>query len=145
MKKSMHHIAISTPDLKRSINFYCDLMGFELEGRWDWEIGTEDADDIVGLKDSSAEYVMLKLGDFRLEVFEYKTPEPKSLTNHRACDHGIPHFCIEVEDIHAEYDRLKAAGMFFHCPVKVIAGDACTYGRDPDGNILELVQPDFEV
>lgn len=144
MIKAVHHLAISTPDLDRSIDFYCNLLGFELEGRWDWETGTTDADEIVGLDNSSAEYVMVKLGDFRLEIFQFTTPMPKPLIAHRACDHGLPHFCIEVEDIHFEYNRLKSAGMQFHCPVKVVEGDACTYGRDPDGNILELVQPNYE-
>lgn len=144
MIKAIHHLAISTPNLNRSVDFYCDQLGFELEGKWNWETGSTEADEIVGLKDSSAEYAMLKLGDFRLEIFEFSTPEPKQLLSHRACDHGLPHFCLEVEDIHYEYDRLKEAGMVFHCPVKIVEGDACTYGRDPDGNIVELVQPNFE-
>ena len=40
----------------------------------------------------------------------------------------------------AEYERLVAAGMTFHCaPPQLGAGMIrATYGRDPDGNIVEL-------
>ncbi|HJP36347.1 MAG TPA: VOC family protein, partial [Gammaproteobacteria bacterium] len=57
------------------------------------------------------------------------------------CDHGITHLCLQVSDIDAEYERLKAAGMVFHCPPQAV-GDAihATYGRDPDGNVVELLE-----
>jgi len=44
-----------------------------------------------------------------------------------------------VTDLDAEYARLKAAGMTFHCPPQSIGMDVrTTYGRDPDGNVIEL-------
>ena len=43
-------------------------------------------------------------------------------------------------DIDKEYERLAAAGMRFHC-APVQNGDAkMTYGRDPDGNVIELLE-----
>ena len=57
------------------------------------------------------------------------------------CDHGITHLCLQVEDIDGEYERLKAAGMTFHCaPQKAGKGLRATYGRDPDGNVVELLE-----
>lgn len=54
---------------------------------------------------------------------------------------GITHFCVEVSDIESEYERLKAAGASFHCPPLDFSGEAmATYGRDPDGNVFELLQ-----
>jgi predicted enzyme related to lactoylglutathione lyase len=53
--------------------------------------------------------------------------------------HGITHVCLDVTDLDAEYARLKAAGMTFHCPPQAIGMDVrTTYGRDPDGNVIEL-------
>ncbi len=44
-----------------------------------------------------------------------------------------------MTDLDAEYERLKAAGMRFHCPPQAIGIDVrTTYGRDPDGNVIEL-------
>jgi catechol 2,3-dioxygenase-like lactoylglutathione lyase family enzyme len=140
MMKAIHHTAISTPDLDRLTKFYRDLLGFEVESESGWPAGIEIADNIVGLKDSAAKIAMLKLGDFRLELFQFSSPEPKSSDPNRpVCDHGLTHLAFTVEDIHAEYDRLVKAGMIFHCPPQNI-GATVTYGRDPDGNVVELMQ-----
>ena len=43
-----------------------------------------------------------------------------------------------MDDIDAEYERLQAAGMLFHCPPVDYGTVKTTYGRDPDGNVIEL-------
>jgi 4-hydroxyphenylpyruvate dioxygenase-like putative hemolysin len=99
-------------------------------------------DDITGLSDSSARVVMLKAGNACLELFEFATPQPKPAETARpVCDHGITHLCLQVSDIDAEYERLKKTGMEFHCPPQTV-GDSlrATYGRDPDGNVVELLE-----
>ncbi len=141
MIKGIHHIAISTGDLERSLSFYRDLLGFEV--MFDdaaWPKGAEVADKITGLKDSSARYAMLNAGNAMIEIFEYESPPPKEADPNRpVCDHGLTHICLDVVDVDAEYERLSAAGMTFHCPPQQL-GPAVktTYGRDPDGNVLEL-------
>ena len=79
---------------------------------------------------------------FRSELFQYATPQPHpSDSNRPVCDHGITHLCLQVTDIDAEYARLKAAGMRFHCPPQeYTSGLWATYGRDPDGNVVELLE-----
>ena len=137
----IHHTAISTSDIERSLQFYRDLLGFKEVFSSKWDIGTEVTDKIVGLKDSSARVVMLRAGNACVELFQYVTPEPKpSDMNRPVCDHGITHLCLQVADIDAEYARLKAAGMRFHCPPQDIGGLRATYGRDPDGNVVELLE-----
>ena len=140
MMKAIHHTAISTPDLDRLIKFYRDLMGFEVESEFGWPAGIEVSDNILGVKDTAAKVAMLKLGDFRLELFQFSSPEPKSSDPNRpVIDHGLTHLAFTVEDIQTEYDRLVKAGMIFHCPPQNI-GSTVTYGRDPDGNVVELMQ-----
>ena len=137
----IHHTAISTGDIERSLRFYRDLLGFKEVFSSKWDIGTETTDKIVGLKDSSARVVMLRTGNACVELFQYATPEPKpGDINRPVCDHGITHLCLQVADIDAEYARLKTAGMRFHCPPQDIGGLRATYGRDPDGNVVELLE-----
>ena len=137
----IHHTAISTSDIERSLQFYRDLLGFKEVFSSKWDIGTEVTDKIVGLKDSSARVVMLRAGNACVELFQYATPEPKpGNMNRPVCDHGITHLCLQVADIDAEYTRLKAAGMRFHCPPQDVGGLRATYGRDPDGNVVELLE-----
>lgn len=67
--------------------------------------------------------------------------QPFQTAKRPVCDHGITHFCLQVKDVRGEYARLKAAGILFHCPPQEFAGEAVvTYGRDPDGNVFELLQ-----
>jgi catechol 2,3-dioxygenase-like lactoylglutathione lyase family enzyme len=139
----VHHIAISTPDLERLVAFYRDVLGFEVIEEFDWEKGDQAADQVTGLKDSAAKAVMLKGGNFHLEIFEFQSPPPKPVDPNRpVCDHGLTHFSFEVTDVQAVYDRLKKAGVRFNCPPEKL-GDLGTaiYGRDPDGNVIELQGP----
>lgn len=142
MIHGIHHTAISCTDIDRSVHFYRDLLGFEEVFSFDWPIGTAALDSITGLKDSSARVVMLKTANACVELFEYASPPPKTAEARRpVCDHGITHLCLQVSDIENEYARLCAAGMEFHCPPQQV-GDSlrATYGRDPDGNVVELLE-----
>ncbi|MCP4682331.1 MAG: VOC family protein [Desulfobacterales bacterium] len=141
MMKAIHHTAISTGDLDRLKKFYCDLLGFEMEYEFYWDKGIEISDKITGLKDSAAKVAMLKLDDFRLELFQYSSPTPKlSDPNRPVCDHGLTHLAFTLDDIDAEYKRLVSEGMLFHCPPQNLGSAKVTYGRDPDGNVVELME-----
>jgi catechol 2,3-dioxygenase-like lactoylglutathione lyase family enzyme len=139
--KGFHHAALSTADLDRCLEFYTQIIGCEVVRRFAWPIGSQAADAVTGLNDSSARAVMLQLGSSYLEIFEFTSPIPRAVHGDRpACDHGISHICLEVSDIHREYARLRDAGMRFHCPPQPQDGGWVTYGRDCDGNILELLE-----
>ena len=142
MIKKIHHAAVSTGNINRMIEFYRDLLGFEVEQEFNWDKGSEVADTITGLKDSAAKAAMLLLGDFRVELFEFSSPAPRSMPPGRpVCDHGITHLAFTVADIDAEYERLKSSGMVFHCPPQSMGPNSrVTYGRDPDGNVIELME-----
>ncbi|MBV8362634.1 MAG: VOC family protein, partial [Deltaproteobacteria bacterium] len=77
MIRGIHHTAISTADLERSVRFYRDLLGFEEIFTSGWKQGAETADKITGLKDSSATLVMLKAGNVCIEIFQYASPQAK--------------------------------------------------------------------
>ena len=139
MIRGIHHTAISTGDLQRALAFYRDLLGFETVFEAGWPAGTEVADNITGLSGSSAQVAMLRAGNTFIELFQYGSPAPGSGDPNRpVCDHGITHICLDVTDVEDEYQRLTAAGMRFHCPPQDLGGSRVTYGRDPDGNVVEL-------
>ncbi len=139
MIRGIHHTAISSADLERSIAFYRDLLGFEMVMDHRWPEGTANMNATHELEETSGRVVLLRAGNAMLELFQYTTPTPRPLdTERRLCDHGIIHFCIDVDDIDMEYERLKAGGMRFHCPPVDYGSVKTTYGRDPDGNVIEL-------
>ena len=145
MIKGFHHAAISTPDLQRCIAFYTEVIGGEVAWTFGWPTGTPEADAVTGLQNSAANAAMLKIGETFLEVFEFNEPAQSPAhgddTGQRPVNkHGITHICLEVTDIHAEYERLKSAGMPFNCEPQAQDGSSMVYGRDPDGNVLELIE-----
>lgn len=142
MIRGVHHTAISTGNMDRALAFYRDLLGFRVLSDGSWQKGAEQIDRIVGLKDSAARVAILQAGNVFIELFQYESPTPHPGDPRRpVCDHGITHLCLDVQDVDAEYQRLKAAGMTFHCPPQAVGrGIKTTYGRDPDGNVIELQQ-----
>jgi catechol 2,3-dioxygenase-like lactoylglutathione lyase family enzyme len=136
----IHHVALSTPDAERLLGFYRDLLGFEVVFDQTWPPGTAVADRITGLERCSARQIMMRSGSAYFELFEYRAPQPRRGDPARpVCDHGIAHVCLDVTDLDDEYERLSEGGMSFHCPPQDLgAGVRTTYGRDPDGNVLEL-------
>ena len=85
MIRGIHHTAISTGDLDRALEFYRDLLGFEVAMEFEWPKGTEFADSITGLRDSAARTAMLKAGNMMIEIFEYSSPAAKGGGSRTAC------------------------------------------------------------
>jgi catechol 2,3-dioxygenase-like lactoylglutathione lyase family enzyme len=139
--RCIHHTAISTPNLARLVTFYRDLFGFAVAREFGWPRGVAMINGVMGLPDSAAKAVMLRRGDAMLELFEFSHPTPLPQPPLRpVCDHGINHVCFLVDDVAAEQSRLEAAGMRFHSQPQSGSGLAFSYGRDPDGNVIELLQ-----
>jgi catechol 2,3-dioxygenase-like lactoylglutathione lyase family enzyme len=139
----IHHTSITTPDVDRLASFYCDQLGFETVSRSSWDAGNKIADAIYDLENTAVKMVMLKTSNSYLELFQFNSPTGMpSEENRPICNAGVTHICVIVDDAWAEYERLSMAGMVFHCPPQD-AGRVglATYGRDPDGNIVELLQP----
>ena len=141
MIQRIHHTAISTPDLPRLVAFYGDLLGFEVVHRSGWPRGSRDADRLMQLEDTASDLVMLRKGDCMIELFQFSSPLPRAADPKRpVCDHGITHLCFLVDDLQGEYRRLQEAGMAFHCEPQIGEGAGYVYGRDPDGNVVELME-----
>jgi catechol 2,3-dioxygenase-like lactoylglutathione lyase family enzyme len=137
----IHHTALSTPDLDRLVAFYRDQFGFEALFDFVWDESNEAFQRTHAQPETRGRVVMLERGTSRLELFEYALPVPKPVPGPRPnVDHGIAHFCFKVKDIDGEYERLRAAGVpFLSEPVLQAYVKVC-YGRDPDGNLFELLE-----
>jgi catechol 2,3-dioxygenase-like lactoylglutathione lyase family enzyme len=118
-------------------------LGFEQVMNTSWR-DRPLIDRMIGLPGSAARQIMLKAGNAYLELFEYERPEPTPADPARSpANHGYTHFCLDVVDIDAEHARLSANGMTFHTTpptTEEMGGSSlrAIYGRDPDGNIVEL-------
>jgi glyoxylase I family protein len=138
----IHHTALSTPDLDRLIAFYGEAFGFEVEFDYPWDESNEAFRRTHAVPETAGRVVMLVNGAHRLEVFEYRKPKPRPDIDSRGnADLGISHFCVQVKDIENEITRLRAMGMEFQSElVEQTPEIANCYGRDPDGNLIELIE-----
>ena len=141
MIRGIHHVAVHVRDLDRMIKFYRDAFGFEVVGEeFSWS-DTPMLDQLLDVPGSAARGAMLRAGTCYLELFEFSAPQPVSTRPLRPFDKGYTHFCVDVTDIEQEYERLQSLGMTFGHPHPLDAGHVKSiYGRDPEGNVIEIQQ-----
>jgi glyoxylase I family protein len=135
--RGIHHAALCVRDLDRMVKFYCDVIGFAVVAESGWT-KNDLVDSTIGLKGSAAKSVMLKAGNAYLEMFQYTAPEAKQAEPLRPCDFGYTHIALDVVDIGSEYERLTQAGMQFSRTPADFGDIRAVYGRDPEGNIVEI-------
>ena len=143
MIRGIHHVALLTGDFDRLLAFYRDAVGGEVVHEREWGEGDDLAllGRVTGIGgEPRLRSAILRVGNAFVEIQHYSDPagegDPSALG---AQDFGIRHFALDVTDIEAEVERLAAAGMRFPGPVQQPSSRIKSiYGRDPDGNIVEL-------
>jgi glyoxylase I family protein len=135
------HVAVSVRDMERSLAFYRDLLGFEVQ--WDFDHVTGGViEAIVGLSDVDVRVVMLAGHGARVELFQYHHPKGEDRSAKRQCNFGFTHVALYVEDVLGAYAALDEKGVEFLSPPQNHRPDGwVVYMKDPDGNIVELVNP----
>jgi catechol 2,3-dioxygenase-like lactoylglutathione lyase family enzyme len=138
MIRGIHHIAVHCRDLDRMIRFYRQAFGFEVVGeKFAWA-DVEIVDRLIDVPGSAARGAMLRAGTCYMELFEFQAPAGETRPRDPQ-DKGYTHMCIDVTDIDAEYERLKGLGMKFGHPHPIDMGHVkSVYGRDPEGNVIEI-------
>lgn len=135
------HVGITVADLDRVTSFFVGL-GLEVEGRAFVE--GEFVDTVTGIPDSRCEIAMLRApdGGARLELSTFVRPEhrpgsPTAMPN----ELGLRNVSFEVDDLHAEVDRLAADGY------RLVGGIGeyehiwrMAYVRGPEGIIVSLAE-----
>lgn len=137
----LHHPAISTANLERLVDFYTSLLRFDEVYRAGWPVGAEVQNRLLGAEGSGARLVMLRQANAYLEIFQFDSPPTETRDRQqRLFGQGLTHLCLAVRDIEAEYRRLCDAGMEFNTSPLHRGPFSVVYGRDPDGNAVELLE-----
>lgn len=141
MIRGIHHVSIHCRDLDRMMRFYQEAFGFELVGEpFEWA-DEPVLDQLIDVPNSAARGAMMRAGSCYVEMFQFSAPQPASESPLNPYDKGYTHFCIDCTDIEDEYERLKGLGMTFGAPAPIDMGHVkSVYGRDPEGNVIELQQ-----
>ncbi|MZE78364.1 VOC family protein [Streptomyces xinghaiensis] len=141
------HVAVVTPDLDRMAAFYTGLFGAEVVK--DLSLTTPVFGEGVGVPGATARTVHLRLpgASTVVELTQYAAHHPAADPRAPANAPGLRHLALRVDDIGAAAGELRARGHeVVGGPVEVdrpaaARGTWFLYFRDPDGNLVELIEP----
>jgi catechol 2,3-dioxygenase-like lactoylglutathione lyase family enzyme len=147
-KARFGHVGVSVSNLEEAIKFYEVVLQAEPSEIWEGK-GKPYLDDEVGYTDSHIRIATFEMDKGYFEVLEYLSPKPGRL-DPETYNAGHVHFCFDVDDIQAEYERLRDAdiGIEFRSEGPVVvpdddpdyAGYKCLYFRTPDGTTFEIAE-----
>ncbi len=135
------HVALVSPDLDRLVEFYGLLLNAEPNRRTNRASGPT-FDEVADYDDVMIRAAWFDVGNMILEMWQFVnpvTPEPKQPPAFEAL--GYNKVAFEVSDLEKEVERLSEQGIEFLAPLGSSEDglEACL--RDPDGNLVSLIQP----
>jgi catechol 2,3-dioxygenase-like lactoylglutathione lyase family enzyme len=137
------HLSFTVADLERSLAFYRRL-GFEPHKRY--LSAGPDAAEGTGTPGAEIDIGWLRhrAGGPMLELLRYQNTATRRAAHNSEV--GAAHICLDVADVRAAYADLKQDGVtFVSAPHSDRYGVTWVYMRDPDGNVVELIeQPERE-
>jgi catechol 2,3-dioxygenase-like lactoylglutathione lyase family enzyme len=122
-------ISMMVDDQSKALAFYTDVLGFEKMadlpiGDYRWLTVTAP-DGMAGV-------------ELVLEPIAF---EPARVYQRALFDAGVPASAFISNDIHADFARLKAAGVVFRGAPTVMGPITAVMFEDTCGNLINLVQP----
>ena len=126
-----HHLGVSVPNLEESIQWWQDVLGFELESRGH-------------IPTIPANIAFVKNGPMRVEIFETPNanplPEGRRVPDEDIKTHGNKHISFATADVFALAEVLKERGADIVWVKDFGDGRANIFLRDNAGNLIEFVQ-----
>ena len=139
----LDHVGFAVSDLDQSVEWYSMFLGEPPMLRKTWDV--EYVGRIVGYPGVKMECAFWRLpGGTVLELLHYLYPE-HGRVDMETYNVGNAHLCLVVDDLDADFERLRNHVEFRDPdPVEIpwgpyTGGRAC-YLRDPDGISIELIQ-----
>jgi glyoxylase I family protein len=120
MITGIEHTAIASADPRRLAAWYVETLGFVINYQ---------------ATDSPTTFVKAPNGAM-LEIIESSAPpQPPGMR-----DPGFRHLALLVADFSGAYEALKAARVEFLTEPEIRSGNHVVFFRDPEGNVLHLLQ-----
>jgi catechol 2,3-dioxygenase-like lactoylglutathione lyase family enzyme len=144
---SIDHVGVAVTDLEVSVPWWTRFLEKEpfMQGTWIAADVEDYVGKIVGYPncDMSGAFWALP-GGAVLEMLQYHNPPPGRV-NMATYNAGNTHLCLETEDIHRDYERMRDHAVFVspepvRCAWGRYEGALTCYLRDPDDISIELIQ-----
>ncbi len=143
------HIGVTVSDMDRSIDFYKNVLGLNFAGELLME--GKETDLLFGRKGCKARVAYLNGSDHMMappvELIQFMGDEAEKMPSdlHRT---SISEICFKVDNIDQVYRHLCGCGVeclsepqYFDFTKDGFGKSKAIYFKDPDGVILELMQP----
>ncbi|MBM3316002.1 methylmalonyl-CoA epimerase [candidate division WOR-3 bacterium] len=132
MIKGLSHVAVAVPNVDEAARFYEGQLGLRLSGR----------ETVPGRRVTVG---FIEVGNTRIELVQPDSPDSPIAKFLAQRGPGLQHICFEVDDVDAEFARLKAAGvrMTDDAPKPGAHGTRVTFVHPSStgGVLIELSQP----
>ena len=140
MVEEIVHIGVSVFDLEKSVKFYTEVIGMEIEYRAHHE--GDKVSRVVDVANATLNICVLRKGAVRLELIDYGKPEQKRVEYKNQSSPGLVHIAMKVSDVEETYTRMKALGYGFNSEPMVTRenGPKICYFRGPDNVVMELYE-----
>jgi methylmalonyl-CoA/ethylmalonyl-CoA epimerase len=129
---AIDHVGISVGNLEESVEWYVEMLGFELAGPLNVD------------PDATMNIARIRKGDFSIELFEIDGAAP--LPEYRrdpSADlrvHGLAHFAFQVDDALAFQAELEAKGVEVVMRASEEGRSNFFFVSDNSGNTFEFIQ-----
>ena len=144
-------MSFTVSNLDASLRWYTEVLGLEFVRQQVQH--NEYTARLVGYPEAHLKVAQLRVpgqtipqSRHHIELVEYIHPRGENIPLDTNCT-GVGHWAFMVDDIYAEFERLKGLGVRFKAAAPVAIeqgvnkGGYTIYFTDPDGITLELLQP----
>ena len=141
MITAIRHVGLVVTDIKKSLKFWCETMGFVVSRQME-EAGPH-IDAMMGLKNVRVTTAKLSAPDGNLlELLCFHSHPDKGQWEGSPYSTGLTHIALTVSDLDETCRRLKEVGVKFPAePQASPDGNAkVIYATGPEGILLELVE-----
>jgi catechol 2,3-dioxygenase-like lactoylglutathione lyase family enzyme len=135
----LHHAALAVPSMQRALDFYCGVLGFRVTMEAELPPGYAPMNEAFGVANAACKVRMIRKGGSCIELFEFADAEAGDAQ--RPVNRiGITHIALVTDDYAADYEHLAKHGVAFNAAPFGAAPQRFAYGRDPFGNVIELLE-----
>ena len=120
MFHGVEHVTIASKDPKKLAKWYCNTLGFK-----------------IVYESSKSLTTFVKLGESLIEMIEARKVDRVAQGDR---DPGLRHVAISVSDIQRAYENLESKGVLLASEPTEKGGVSTVFFRDPDDNLLHLIQ-----
>ncbi|MFA5117978.1 MAG: VOC family protein [Candidatus Omnitrophota bacterium] len=139
--KALRHTGIVVKDLEKMLRFYRDLLGFKVIEKKNES--SRYIDTILKLKKVMVTTVKMAADDGSLIELLCFDSHPRSISIKKyLCNTGFSHIAFTVNDIEAEYGKLRKRGIKFNSLPQVSPDGYAkvVFFCDPERNFIEIVE-----